>query len=276
MNVYKNMAFSLRRRRLPKAEVLRRVQEAAAILGITDLLDRKPKALSGGQRQRVAIGRAIVRQPAAFLFDEPLSNLDAKLRVQMRAELAKLHQRLEQTIVYVTHDQIEAMTLADRIVVMNQGRVMQIGTPVEVYDNPRNLFVAGFIGSPAMNFIEVRVMERDGGLYLAGENMELAVPEHLRDRFGRAGDREAVFGIRPEHIFDGRTREPFPGAERLTVNIEVTEFVGSGTILMSTCGSDQVTACVDPKTGARPQSQMEFLVDMNNMYLFDQATGDAY
>ena len=276
MNVHKNMSFGLRIRKFPKQEIEQRVQEAAKILGIEDLLDRKPKALSGGQRQRLAMGRAIVRQPQAFLFDEPLSNLDAKLRVQMRAELARLHQRLEKTIIYVTHDQVEAMTLATRIVVMNQGEIMQVGTPREVYKSPSNRFVAGFIGSPAMNFLNVAVKEREGSLAVRGEGFELKIPDHLKERYMKIRDREVIFGIRPEHIFDRREKQEFPGGENLKVTVDVFEYVGSETILLATCASDQITACVNPMTEARPQGEMEWIVDMNRMYLFDRSTGEVF
>ena len=275
MNVHKNMSFGLRIRKFPKQEIAQRVQEAAKILGIEDLLDRKPKALSGGQRQRVAMGRAIVRQPEAFLFDEPLSNLDAKLRVQMRAELARLHHRLEKTIIYVTQDQVEAMTLATQIVVMNQGQIMQIGTPRDVYNHPSNRFVAGFIGSPAMNFLNVRVVERDGRLAVKGDGFELKIPDDLKARYMKVKDQEAIFGNRPEHIFDRSEKQPFQGGETLKVTVDVFEYVGSETILVAKCSSNQITACVNPMTEARPQGEMEWLVDMNRMYLFDKSSGEV-
>jgi len=276
MNVYKNMSFGLRLRKFPKQEIDSRVREAARILGIEELLGRKPKELSGGQRQRVAMGRAIVRKPQAFLFDEPLSNLDAKLRVAMRGELAKLHDRLETTIVYVTHDQIEAMTLASRIVVMNEGRVMQIGSPLEVFANPNNLFVAGFIGSPAMNFLDVRVIEENGSLILQGENFKLIVPKSLQDRFRKMKNQESVLGIRPQNIHDKDLRGSFPGGEVLRAMVEVVEPVGSEVILLTSCGSNQVTVCVDPQTDAKPHVEKDFLVDMNRMHLFDKSTGQVY
>ena len=254
----------------------KRVNDVAAILGIETLLNRKPKELSGGQRQRVAMGRAIVRQPAAFLFDEPLSNLDAKLRVQMRAELSKLHQRLERTIVYVTHDQIEAMTLATRIVVMQDGKIMQIGSPYEVYNQPENLFVAGFIGSPTMNFIDVKVLEKNDGLYLQSSGFELAIPQHLKNRYLPAKNKQALFGIRPEHIFNEVTKESFPGGEIMLADVEVVEYIGSEMIVFSTCGSDQVTACIEPDTSMKSQTDREFIIDMNHMHLFDKQTGKAY
>jgi len=276
MSVYKNMAFGLRLRKFSRDEIDARVREGARILGIEELLRRKPKELSGGQRQRVAMGRAMVRKPQAFLFDEPLSNLDAKLRVQMRGELARLHEQLETTIVYVTHDQIEAMTLAERIVVMNEGIIMQMGTPREVYNNPRNLFVAGFIGSPAMNFFDVRVMERNGSLFLEGESFKMAVPKSLRDRYHKVKNQKAILGVRPQHIFDKEIKGQFPGGEPLRATIEVVEPVGSEVILLASCGSAQLTASVDPETRAKPHDEIEFLVDMNRMHLFDKATEEVF
>jgi multiple sugar transport system ATP-binding protein len=221
------------------------------------------------------MGRAIVRKPQAFLFDEPLSNLDAKLRVQMRGELAKLHEQLETTIVYVTHDQIEAMTLAERIVVMKDGVIMQMGTPLEVYNNPKNIFVAGFIGSPAMNFFDVRVVERNGSLFVEGKNFKMAVPAGLQDRYLKVKDREAVLGIRPQHIFDRGIRGQFPGGELLRATVEVVEPVGSEVILLATCGSAQLTAMVDSQTLAKPHAEIEFLVDMNHMHIFDKSTEEV-
>jgi multiple sugar transport system ATP-binding protein len=276
MSVYKNLAFGLRQRKVPKPQIEVRVNEVAALLGIGNLLRRKPKELSGGQRQRVAMGRAIVRQPQVFLFDEPLSNLDAKLRVQMRVELARLHQRLETTIVYVTHDQIEAMTLADRIVIMNAGVIMQVGRPMEVYTNPRNLFVAGFIGSPAMNFLELKLRIDKDKLMAVGENLALTIPDKLRPRFQRAQGREVVFGIRPEHIYDYAIKGAFAGGERLKALIEVVEPIGSEVVLLATCGASHLTARVDPKTRAKPQMQLELIMDMNHMHLFDNETNEAY
>jgi multiple sugar transport system ATP-binding protein len=276
MTVYKNMSFGLRLKKYPKEEIHRRVIETARILDIEELLDRRPKQLSGGQRQRVAMGRAIVRKPQVFLFDEPLSNLDAKLRVQMRKELARLHENLGITIVYVTHDQIEAMTLADRIVIMDRGIIMQIGAPMEVFNNPKNLFVAGFIGSPAMNFLDVRVLEEDGVLVLKGEGFGFSVPEHLRDRHLRARDREAILGIRPQHIHDKEIEGALNGAQPLRMTVEIIEPVGVEVILYGYCGSEQLTACVDPKTHAVPHREWEFLVDMNQIHLFDKKTGEAY
>ena len=275
MNVYKNMSFGLRLRRFQKEEINRRVEDAAKILDIGDLLLRKPKELSGGQRQRVAMGRAIVRKPKVFLFDEPLSNLDAKLRVAMRGELAKLHERLETTIIYVTHDQIEAMTLADRIVIMDKGSVHQIGGPLDVYNHPQNLFVAGFIGSPAMNFLDVRVIEENGSLCVKGDNFTLAIPKELQDRYHKAKNQEAILGIRPQQLHDKEITAPFPGAELLLATVEVFEPVGSEVILRAACGSSQITACVDPHTNARVHDEIEFFVNMNRMHVFDKETGEV-
>jgi multiple sugar transport system ATP-binding protein len=276
MSVYKNLAFGLKQRKFPKPEINLRVTEVAQMLGIKELLKRKPKELSGGQRQRVAMGRAIVRKPEVFLFDEPLSNLDAKLRVQMRAELARLHRRLETTIVYVTHDQIEAMTLADRIVVMNNGIIMQTGAPMNVYDNPQNLFVAGFIGSPAMNFFDVRLAGEKGALFVESENFRLTASDRLQDRFMHAKDRELVLGIRPEHIYDRGVKGEFPGGELLKATVEVVEPIGSQVILLASCGSSNLTACVDPQTHAKPNMELEFVVDTNRLHLFDKTTEKAY
>src|SRR5436309_15056532 len=200
MSVASNMAFGLKMRKFEKGEIEKRIKNAASILGIEELLHRKPRQLSGGQRQRVALGRAIVRDPAVFLFDEPLSNLDAKLRVQMRVELKKLHERLGTTIIYVTHDQVEAMTMADRIVVMHDGIVEQVGDPMELYNEPANRFVAGFIGSPAMNFANVRIAGANGALWAEGEGIRLRVPGPLSNRLGPYAGKEVALGIRPEDM----------------------------------------------------------------------------
>jgi len=233
MSVYKNLAFGLKLRRMPKAEIDQRVREAAKILGIGELLDRKPKALSGGQRQRVAVGRAIVRQPAAFLFDEPLSNLDAKLRVEMRAELKKLHHRLATTMIYVTHDQVEAMTLADRVVVMNQARVQQVGAPLEIYDRPRNRFVAGFLGTPSMNFAAGRLEASNGSVVfrLKSSGGAVTLPPALSSRLRAAVGRDVTLGVRPEDI--GHAAEgKFAGqGHRLDLVVRVVEMLGDEQIV---------------------------------------------
>src|SRR5512146_249314 len=200
MSVYDNMAFGLKLRKVPKAEIDKRVKQAAEILGIAQLLDRKPRQLSGGQRQRVAVGRAIVRDPAVFLFDEPLSNLDAKLRVQTRAEISKLHQRLGTTFIYVTHDQVEAMTMASRIAVMKDGLLQQIDTPQNLYDHPANVFVAGFIGSPSMNFFDATLVDQDGKLFVDGGTFKLQVPDDRKPVYAPHRGKKVIFGIRPEDV----------------------------------------------------------------------------
>ena len=263
MNVHKNLSFGLKIKKFPKDEIDKRVREAARILGIEDLLERKPRQLSGGQRQRVEMGRAIVSKPQAYLFDEPLSNLDAKLRVQMRAELSKLHEEMETTIVYVTHDQVEAMTLADRIVVMNDGLVLQVGSPMGVYDNPINHFVAGFIGSPAMNFIDASVAREESRLVLRGPGFNFPIPESKKKRYSKAVDKDIIFGIRPEHIYAKEQKSSFPGGEMLRVTIDVVEPVGSATILVASFGPTQLTANVDPQTKVRTHDQIDFLLDLN-------------
>lgn len=276
MSVIKNLGFGLKQRKVPKSEIERRVREVADMLGIGELLKRKPKELSGGQRQRVAMGRAIVRKPRVFLFDEPLSNLDAKLRVQMRGELARLHKKLETTVIYVTHDQIEAMTLADRIVVMDRGIIMQVGSPMEVYNKPKNLFVAGFIGSPAMNFLEALVVGEDSGLFVRGEDFKLAIPNALSERFTGAKGRRVVLGIRPEHIYDSRTRSPSPGVEKLKATVEVVEPIGAEMILIVSRGSLTLTVRVDSETEVKPDMDLELFIDMNRIHLFDKATTKSY
>src|SRR5436189_2145194 len=224
MSVYDNMAFGLKMRKFDRADIAKRVQEAAEILGIQELLRRKPRQLSGGQRQRVALGRAIVRHPQVFLFDEPLSNLDAKLRVQMRVELKRLHERLETTAIYVTHDQVEAMTLGDRVVVMRGGLVQQVGDPMELYNEPANRFVAGFIGSPAMNFANVRITGQNGGVWAEGDGIRLKVPGQLSNRVGSHVGKEVTLGIRPEDM--RIARESDPAELNLPAVVEVVERLG--------------------------------------------------
>jgi len=273
MNAFKNMAFGLQLRKFPKPEIEKRVTDVATILGIEELLSRKPGELSGGQKQRVAMGRAIVRKPKVFLFDEPLSNLDAKLRVQMRLELGKLHERLGTTIIYVTHDQVEAMTLADRIVIMDKGFVMQTGSPLEIYENPDNMFVAGFIGSPSMNFLEVRLFEEDGKLYVGGESFRLAIPDDLHARYGAILHKEVILGIRPEHINDRFLAGDVPGIDRLEGVVDVIEPVGSEAILTVLVGVHRLTARVDAHINAKEHQPVTLTVDMNKMHLFDKMTG---
>jgi multiple sugar transport system ATP-binding protein len=276
MSVYQNMAFGLKNRKYPKVEIEKRVIEGARMLGIEELLNRKPRELSGGQRQRVAMGRAIVRNPDVFLFDEPLSNLDAKLRVSTRAELKKLHERLQTTIIHVTHDQIEAMTLADRLVVMDRGMVSQIGSPMEVFNNPKNIFVAGFIGSPAMNFLNVTVVEENGSLFVKGEGVRLKIPEKRKSRYEISKGRKAVFGIRPEHIYGRRLHGDFPEGEVVEAVVDVIEPIGSQSILLLTMGSHPLSAVVDSQTAVRPHEKVQLLIDMNHMHLFDNETEEVF
>lgn len=275
MSVYDNMAFGLSLRGVPKAEIDSRVRGTARILQITDLLKRKPRQLSGGQRQRVALGRAIVRNPAAFLLDEPLSNLDAKLRVQTRAELNKLHQRLGITFIYVTHDQTEAMTMAGRIAVLNQGVLQQVGTPQELYDSPDNVFVAGFIGSPAMNFFEVTV-EHPNGVYLNGASFRVPVPPEKVPTIAHYRDQTITLGIRPEDI---HPREYLPAGlsalATVQAKVDVTEMMGNELFLYLVSGAHQFLARVDPRTKARPGQDVELVFNMANMHAFDPKTGKA-
>ncbi|MGE4412824.1 MAG: ABC transporter ATP-binding protein, partial [Candidatus Caldatribacteriota bacterium] len=230
MDVYNNMAFGLKLRKLPKEEIDQRVQEAAEILGIEKLLKRRPKELSGGQRQRVAVGRAIVRKPKVFLFDEPLSNLDAKLRVAMRAEISKLHDRLQATIIYVTHDQIEAMTMASRIFILNEGRLQQAGPPLEVYKAPANLFVAGFIGSPAMNFIPSRLLKQDSSYFIAAESFRVKLPSDFYPSISSYESKEVIFGVRPEDFHDKQFYPEGTADNTIKTKIEVIEPLGDEVI----------------------------------------------
>ncbi len=270
MSVYKNMAFGLKLRKFSKDEIDQRVKEASEILSIQNLLDRKPKQLSGGQRQRVAVGRAIVRKPAVFLFDEPLSNLDAKLRVQMRAELPKLHDRLQTTIIYVTHDQVEAMTMGTKIVVMKDGLIQQIGSPLNVYNFPVNQFVAGFIGSPVMNFTPCRILSKDGRLLIDAESFQLPVPENKISVYQRLAGSEAIFGIRPTDIYD-RLHCPEPIKKNIIKTVvEVIEPLGSETHLNVTTGNHHLIACVDVQTRARVHQEIDLAVDLDKMHIFEK------
>ena len=268
MTVYRNMAFGLQLRRFAKAEIDQRVQEAAEILEISDLLKRKPRELSGGQRQRVAVGRAIVRKPAVFLFDEPLSNLDAKLRVQMRSEILKLHQRIRTTIIYVTHDQVEAMTMGSKIVIMNEGRTMQVGKPIEVYDAPDNMFVAGFIGSPAMNFLEAKLVSKGGSLWVDGGVFHLPVPDSKAEEYAQHKGDKYYFGIRPEHIYDKEFIKEYDPRNVLKVKVDLVEPVGSFVILRIVLGKANIVAQVDSHTKAAVGEEIELVADMEKMHLF--------
>jgi multiple sugar transport system ATP-binding protein len=274
MSVYENMSFGLRLKKTPKDEISRRVQSAARILGLTELLERKPKQLSGGQRQRVAMGRAIVRHPKVFLFDEPLSNLDAKLRVQMRTEIKKIHQKVRTTTVYVTHDQVEAMTLADRVVVMNAGLIEQIGTPHELYHSPATLFVAGFIGSPAMNILPCGLEETAGALNLRLHGgITLPVPAERLARYrGQAGKQELLLGLRPEHLTEMRTPAA-PGQSPIEVNVEVTEPLGMETLVFFGLNGAEVCARTNPAANVQPGKRAQLLADLRFMHLIDRASG---
>ncbi len=266
MTVYDNLSFGLRLRKTPKAEIDRRVREAARILGLEMLLDRKPKALSGGQRQRVALGRAIVRQPKAFLMDEPLSNLDAKLRVQTRVEILKLHQRLATTFIYVTHDQVEAMTMGDRIVVLKDGVVQQVDTPQALYEHPVNMFVAGFIGSPAMNFLPATV-GGDGRSTVRGQGFDLSVAEGLLSGRAEHG-QEVVVGVRPEDLKDARFSDG--SLPLVSARVEVVETMGSEIFVYLTLGSSTVTSRMDPRSAdLHPGQSVRVAVDTNRIHLFD-------
>ena len=269
MTVYDNMAFGLKLRKTPKEEIKRRVEEAARILGIEQFLERKPKALSGGQRQRVAMGRAIVRDPQVFLLDEPLSNLDAKLRVQMRTEIAKLHQRLGTTIIYVTHDQTEAMTLGTRIVVMKDGVVMQVDTPQNLYNKPANLFTAGFIGSPQMNFLDAKVTS-DCALDLGQAGIVKLPTEKASKLKGYVG-KTVVMGIRPEHLNDD-PEVIAKSTATLDATIEVYELLGAEVFLYFTINGANMTARVNPKTEARNGSKVKFAIDVDKIHIFDIET----
>ena len=272
MSVFDNMAFGLKLRKFPKEEIKKRVDEAAKILDIHMLLDRKPKALSGGQRQRVAMGRAIVRNPKVFLFDEPLSNLDAKLRVQMRTEIKLVHQKVNTTTVYVTHDQIEAMTLADRVVVMNHGVIEQVGPPQELYHHPATRFVAGFIGSPAMNFMPCTVVQHGDGLGVKIESTTLAIPAARKDRYAPYKDKKMTFGIRPEHLTELR-ENPKPGTERMDALVDVVEPMGMETMVHFHVVGEPLCARIAPTAHVAPNETLQMHVDMNNMHLLDPESG---
>jgi multiple sugar transport system ATP-binding protein len=269
MTVQQNLEFGLKLRKTPREEMDARVRKAAEILGISELLDRKPKQLSGGQRQRVAVGRAIVRQPAVFLFDEPLSNLDAKLRVQMRAQISKLQQELATTTVYVTHDQIEAMTMGHRIAVMRAGALQQVGTPLEVYEEPANLFVAGFIGTPPMNFIPATL--EDGGATIAASGFRLPVPGRWRAAAAGGAGRRVVLGVRPESIREA-AREGAGATFPFSARVEFVEPLGHEAIVHGRVGQDVVVAKVDPHRAPAIGAEVPLVLELDALHLFDAAT----
>jgi len=273
MSVYDNIAFGLKMRRFSQVEIGQRVQEVAEILGIGDYLKRKPRQLSGGQRQRVALGRAIVRHPRVFLFDEPLSNLDAKLRVQMRVELKKIHDRLGTTAIYVTHDQVEAMTLGDRVVVMRDGAVQQVGEPLELYNEPTSRFVAGFIGSPSMNFATVKVTEADGGLWAINEGIRIMISAEKGVRLRRYVGEQVALGIRPEDLRLASGDDPEqPGFDAV---VEVVEKLGSEILLVVKVGSAMMVAAVEPTVRARVRERLRLAVDPERVHFFDSRSEAA-
>jgi multiple sugar transport system ATP-binding protein len=271
MSVYKNMAFGLKLRKFSREEIDQRVKEASEILGIQGLLDRKPKQLSGGQRQRVAVGRAIVRKPAVFLFDEPLSNLDAKLRVQMRTELSKLHDRLQATITYVTHDQVEAMTMGTKIVVMKDGLIHQIGAPLEIFNFPVNSFVAGFIGSPVMNFIPCRIVSKEGRLWMDAEDFQLPIPEKRASYYQALVGSEVIFGIRPNDIYEWLYAPEHLKGNAIRVVVDVIEPLGSEVHLNVTAGRHNLIARVDVQTSVQVHQEIKLAVDLSKIHLFEKS-----
>jgi len=270
MSVYDNMAFGLQLRKTPKDQIDKAVREAARILDLERFLERRPGQLSGGQRQRVALVRAIVREPAAFLMDEPLSNLDAKLRVQTRAEIARLHQRLEATMIYVTHDQVEAMTMGDRIAVLNEGLLQQAGTPKELYEAPRNRFVAGFIGSPSMNFLELRVEANGRPVKLVGEGVEVRLDDAQSAMLRDNGLSGVIVGVRPEHLSVGSADGP-----GITINagVDVVEFLGNDELIHAMGRSGDVVAIVDADHGLQVGQQVDLVAEPRRLHMFDPSTG---
>jgi multiple sugar transport system ATP-binding protein len=273
MSVRENLAFGLKLRKVPKADIERRVNEAAETIQLQKLLDRKPKELSGGQRQRVALGRAIVREPAVFLMDEPLSNLDAKLRVQTRAEIARLHQRLKTTVVYVTHDQVEAMTMGSRIAVMSEGVLMQVGTPQALYDTPLNRFVAGFIGSPSMNFVDVTVEGSGETARLIGPgDWAVPTPARLRSVAGEIAGRKLVAGFRPEHLDIG---EAGSNAGSFRARADVVEYLGNEELLHVNAADKDIVAIVNSSHRVRPGDIVDLVLPLEKLHLFDAETGAA-
>lgn len=272
MTVFDNMAFGLKLRKVPKEQIKTRVENAAKILGIEQLLKRRPRELSGGQRQRVALGRAIVREPKVFLFDEPLSNLDAKLRVQTRAEISKMHQRLQTTFIYVTHDQTEAMTMATRIAVMNKGILQQLDTPQKLYDYPANLFVAGFIGSPAMNFFQAKLKKDGEKLLIDTGEMVIRIPEHKAGTYLHMAGKDVIFGIRPENIHNPSFSPPGIHAEAIEAKVDVVELMGFEILLYMLSGENNFVARVDPRTRFSMGDKVQLVFDMDNFHIFDPST----
>jgi multiple sugar transport system ATP-binding protein len=276
MSVRQNLGFGLRMRGAKRSAIEAAVRRTAEILQIESLLDRKPKALSGGQRQRVAIGRAIAREPRLFLFDEPLSNLDAKLRVDMRTQIKRLHLTFKTTSVYVTHDQVEAMTLADRIVILRSGVIEQIGTPSDLYGSPRNMFVAGFIGSPAMNFLKARLETNGGGMSVVPDSgTDLKLPHHLAERYAKHAGTDIVLGLRPEHLTNVWTEQDRDALAPLQLKVEIAEPLGADTLIFSRIGEREIVCRVTPEVGAMTGAKITLQANMNHMHLFDPESGMA-
>lgn len=275
MSVYDNLAFGLKLRNFPKREIDRRVREAAEILGINDRLSRKPKELSGGERQRVAVGRAIVRKPKVFLFDEPLSNLDAKLRVQMRMELQKLHKRLQTTMIYVTHDQVEALTLGDRIVVMKDGVIQQIDDPIRLYESPVNKFVAGFIGSPPVNFLRGKVSPKNGSLFFADDKMRLKLPDQFKSKMQSYVGQDVLLGIRPEDVYDKLFAQDASDDYTIRATVDLVEPMGSEILLYFSVGRNNFIARVSNQDTATAGQDLQLVFDMSKAHFFDPRTEQA-
>jgi multiple sugar transport system ATP-binding protein len=275
MSVYDNMAFGLKLRKMPKNEIDDRVKQVAEQLGITTELKKKPKALSGGQRQRVALGRAIVREPSVFLMDEPLSNLDAKLRVQTRAEISKLHQRLNTTFIYVTHDQVEAMTMADRIAVLKDGILQQLDTPQKLYNKPQNIFVAGFIGSPSMNFFPATITGSKKEMYISSDAFRVRIPSDMNKSVVAHNGKKVIFGIRPEDIHATDYVPSGVKGEKVFGNVEVQELMGNEIFLYLDANGTSFIARVDPRAHAKTGDNVEVVFNMANMHLFDPETEKA-
>ncbi|MFA7057399.1 MAG: sn-glycerol-3-phosphate ABC transporter ATP-binding protein UgpC [Candidatus Cloacimonadales bacterium] len=270
MTVYDNMAFALKLRKEPKEVINKKVMDAAKLLGIESMLERKPKQLSGGQRQRVALGRAIVRKPSVFLFDEPLSNLDAKLRVQMRAEIIKLHKTLETTMIYVTHDQVEAMTMADKIVVMKDGVIQQIDSPLNLYNDPVNLFVAGFIGSPAINQLEGKLIENEGRIFFSDGDVTLRIDDERKESLKNHINKEVVLGVRPEDLYDSDYDDLAESPEKIVAHCEIVEPMGNEFVVFLSTKHAKLTARFDPKKMPKVDEDIKITIDMKKVRMFDK------
>jgi multiple sugar transport system ATP-binding protein len=275
MSVFENMAFGLKLKKYPKSEILQRVHDAADILGIRHLLERKPRELSGGERQRVAVGRAIVRKPMVFLFDEPLSNLDAKMRVQMRTEIHKLHTRLQTTIIYVTHDQVEAMTMGDRVTVMKGGVIQQVDDPITIYDHPKNKFVAGFIGSPPMNFMDGQIIKKNNRIYFSEGKIQVKLVDEMANKLSAYIGKDIVFGIRSEDIYDKLFVSEAPPENVVRVSCEVVEPMGSEVYLYLNTGKHTFIARVGAHNRPKVNADIDMVFDMSKVHFFDKETEET-